>query len=187
MSALVQRHGAPMFLSSPRHLAFNAAEPAIARTAELSTAEAFAIVSLRLWAAPYRQPRLRHADWRLGFTAAGVEEAERAFDELFRLVVRSAERSLDVRCTHCGKLGTDEIAFLRMIGQLQRGRWFEAEAILSDWLPLPVVNTALAAAMIFATALAGAGLVMPLRAWPRPEIETVTCSSHAAGGPVRLH
>ncbi len=176
-----------MHLSSPRHLAFNSAEPAISRTAELSTAEAFVVVSQRLWAAPYRQPGQRHADWRHGFVAAGVEEAERAFDELFRVVLRSALRSLDVRCARCGALGTDEIAFLRMIGQLQRGRCFEAEAVLSDWLPLPAVNTALAAAMIFATALAGAGLVLPLRAWPRPEIETVTCSSHAAGGPIRLH
>ncbi len=176
-----------MHISSPREASLRAALPAISQTVELNTAEAFAVVSLRLWAAPYRRPGQTHPDWRLGFAAAGVDEAERAFDELFRLVLTSAERSLDVRCARCAKLGADEIAFLRMVGQLQRCRWFEAEAVLSDWLPTPVVNTALAAAMIFATALAGEGLVLPLRAWPRPDIEAVTCSSHAAGGTVRLH
>jgi hypothetical protein len=176
-----------MHFSSPQRAKVQAAQPTVSRTAELSTAESFVVVSLRLWAAPYRQPNLSHPDWRLGFAAAGVDEAERAFDELFRLVLVSAERSLDVRCARCAQLGGDEIAFLRMVGQLQRCRWFEAETVLSDWLPAPVVNAALVAAMIFATALAGAGLVLPLRAWPRPDMDSVTCSSHAAGGAVRLH
>jgi hypothetical protein len=173
-----------MHISSPQQTSLRAA---ISRTAELSTAEAFTVVSLRLWAASYRRPKQANPDWRLGFAAAGVDEAERAFDELFRLVATSATRNLDVRCARCAQLGGDEIAFLRMVGQLQRCRWFEAEAVLSDWLPMPVVNTALAASMIFATALAGVGLVLPLRAWPRPDMEAVTCSSHAAGGRVRLH
>jgi hypothetical protein len=162
--------GSPMDLSWSQSTQPTAL-PAIARTAELATPEAFTIVALRLWAAPYRQPGVIHADWRLGFAAAGVDDAERAFDELFRLVRRAALRSLGVRCTRCARLGSDEIAFLRMIAPLQRCRWFEAEAVLSGWLPPSLVDTALAASMIFATALAGAGLVLPLRAWPRPEIK----------------
>ncbi|HEY1720102.1 MAG TPA: hypothetical protein VGG27_02570 [Magnetospirillaceae bacterium] len=161
--------------------------PAIAHTAELSTAEAFAVVSLRLWAALHRQPNQHHPDWRSGFAAAGVDEAERAFNELFRLVLVSAQRGIDVRCARCAHLGGDEIAVLRMVSQLQRCRWFEAETVLSDWLPAPVVNTALAAAMIFSTALAGAGLVLPLRAWPKPDLDAFTCVSHAAGSAIRLH
>lgn len=174
-------------MSSPSETRLRTALPAISRTAELGTAESFALVSLRLWVAPFRQPNQRHPDWRMGFAVAGVDEGERAFDELFRLVLVSSTRPVDVRCARCLNLGSDEIAFLRMVSRLQRCRWFEAETVLSDWLPAPVVDTALAAAMIFATALAGAGLVLPLRAWPRPDIEAVPRASHAAGNAVRLH
>jgi hypothetical protein len=156
---------------------FAAALPAVSRTAELVTAEAFVIVSMRLWAAPYRWSDEPYADWRLGFAAAGVDEAERAFDELFRLVRFSGTRPVEVRCPRCGTLAGDEIALLRIVAQLQRCRWFEAEAVLSDWLPPHFVNAALASTMMFATALAGAGLVLPLRAWSRPTIDFAALAS----------
>ncbi len=174
-----------MHLSSMRPVSSGPSHPAVSRTAELDTVEAFAVVSLRLWATPFRQPDRTYPDWRTGFMAAGAEEGERAFDELFRLVVASGQRTLDVRCARCPQLGGDEIAFLRMTAQLQRCSWFEAETILEDWLPRPMVNTALASAMIFATALSAAGLVLPQRAWPRPDLDALVAA--ADEGRVRFH
>ena len=133
------------------------------QTADLGAAEAFAVTVLRLWAAPYRQPDMPHPDWRLGFAAAGAEDGSEPFDALFRIVVGRALRALDVRCPRCQHVGTDEVAFLRMVRLLQNHRWSMAETILADWLPAEALGPALAQATLFATAIAAAGLALPAR------------------------
>ena len=132
--------------------------------ASLSPAEGFVVTVLRLWAAPYKQPDVQHPDWREGFAAAGADEAQQPFDTLFRIVVASSTRALDVRCLRCPNIGEDEVAFLTMVRMLQRHRWAEVETLLADWLPDETTRPALAQATLFATAIAAAGLILPQHA-----------------------
>jgi hypothetical protein len=131
---------------------------------ELRTAELLVVASLRLWAAPYRDPDGTHADWRDGLAAAGVvEHAAPAFDALLQAIVASTRRSLDVRCKHCPHLGADEAWLLQLVSLLQRHRVTPAMAILADWLPATAARIALAPAQRFAMALGAGALIVPLR------------------------
>ena len=131
---------------------------------ELRTAELFVLTALRLWAAPHRDPTGIHRDWRDAFTIANlVDDGQPAFDALFTVVANATTRGLDVRCTHCAKLGEDEGRLLQLVSLLQRRRSAEAEAILNDWLAAGAAPLALPAALRFSLALAGIGLVVPLR------------------------
>lgn len=42
--------------------------------AALQTAEMFLVATLRLWAAPHRNPTETHPHWHQGFEAAGLED-----------------------------------------------------------------------------------------------------------------
>jgi hypothetical protein len=138
---------------------------------ELRVAEAFIVTALRLWAAPHRAPGQQHGDWRGGFIAAGIDAAgAAAFDGLFRIVLAAARRPLDVRCHHCPRLGADEAWLLQLVMLLQRNRRAEAAAILADWLPPAAARMAMMPAFAFASALAGVGLVVPLRHCEAAEI-----------------
>jgi hypothetical protein len=153
-----------------------------ALVAELRVAEAFILTLLRLWAAPYRTPRERHPDWRQGFAAAGIgEDGSGAFDALFRIVVSAARRPLDVRCRHCTRLGTDEAWLLQLVMVVQRARRLEAAAILAEWLPPAAVRMAMMPALGFARALAGAGLVVPLRHSEAAEIHRRVPAANVRG------
>jgi hypothetical protein len=150
--------------------------------AELRVAEAFVVTALRLWAAPHRAPTRSHADWRDGFVAAGIEETgAAAFDTLFRIVVASARRPLDVRCQRCAHLGADEAGLLQLVMLLQRARRIEAATILADWLPPAAARMAMTPAFGFATALAEIGLVIPLRHCEAAEIHQQVSAAHVRG------
>jgi hypothetical protein len=129
---------------------------------ELRTAELFIVTSVRLWAAPYRDPDGDHPAWQPGFAAARIAgEGVTGFDTLFRVIVAAHNRCLDVRCLRCGRLGADEALLLQLVGLLQQTMIDEALAILADWLPPTAVHMALLPAQHFAAALADAGLRIP--------------------------
>ena len=80
------------------------AYPPNAPISELRTPELLVLASVRLWAAPHRDPTATHPDWRGNFVAAGVEAAGApAFDAFCRILATAAQMPLDVRCTRCGK------------------------------------------------------------------------------------
>jgi hypothetical protein len=150
--------------------------------AELRVAEAFVVTALRLWAAPHRAPGQQHEDWWGGFVAAGIDEAgAAAFDTLFRIVVASAQRPLDVRCQHCAHLGADEAWLLQLVMLLQRARRAEAAIILADWLPPAAARMAMTPAFGFARALVEVGLVVPLRHCEAAEIHQQVPAAHVRG------
>jgi hypothetical protein len=129
---------------------------------ELRTAEIFVVASVRLWAAPYRDPAGDHPGWQNGFAAARISgDGVTGFDTLFRILVAGHRRCLDVRCLRCGRLGQDEALMFELVGLLQQIRIDGALAILSEWLPPAAVHMALLPAQRFAAALAEAGLVIP--------------------------
>jgi hypothetical protein len=149
--------------------------------AELRVAEAFIVTALRL-AAPHREPERIHDHWWTGFVIAGIEEAGAiAFDSLFRRVVAAARRPLDVRCRRCPHLGADEAWLLQLVMLLQRGRQAEAEMVLSDWLPPAEARVAMMPALVFASALAGAGLLVPLRHCEAAGIHHLVPAAHVRG------
>jgi hypothetical protein len=132
--------------------------------AELGTAELLVVASLRLWALPFKYPRESHPDWRAGFCAAGIEdEGAPAFDILFRIVLQSAKRPLDVRCPCCAQLGKDEAWLLQLASLLQRERLEEAAGVLAEWLPPAALRMAMLPAKSFADALSAGRLRIPLR------------------------
>lgn len=132
--------------------------------AELRTAELFVLVAVRLWAAPHRDPGRTHPDWRGSFAAAGIDKIGLpGFDALLRILATTALAPLDVRCARCAKLGEDEAWLLQLVSLLQRDRMVEAAAILQQWLPRAGARIALAYAVEFAAAMAGAGLAVPHR------------------------
>lgn len=132
--------------------------------AGLSTAELLPVVTLRLFAMPWREPDQVSPDWRGGLLAAGLEsKGVAAFDRLFQVVVAAHLRPLDVRCPRCANMGADEARLLQLLSFLQRWRVGEAEAILKEWVPPAVVRIALPAAQTLAEAMADCGLRVPLR------------------------
>jgi hypothetical protein len=137
----------------------------------LRTAELLVVSSMRLWAAPYRDPAGDHSGWQQGFAAARIDgDGLAGFDVLFRIIVAAHRRCLDVRCLRNGRLGRDEALMLQLVGVLQRARIDDALAILAEWLSPAAVHVALLPAQRFAAGLAEAGLLIPdLRpaaAWP---------------------
>jgi hypothetical protein len=132
--------------------------------AALQTAEMFLVATLRLWAAPHRNPTETHPHWHQGFEAAGLEDTgTSAFDAFFRIGAAAARRPLDVRCVRCAHLGEDEAWFLQLIGLLQRNRTREAEAILATWLPPTASRAAMPYAVIVAAAMVDHRLRVPHR------------------------
>src|SRR6185369_16585750 len=128
--------------------------PANSRLDELQAPEIFLVATLRLWAAPHRDPTETHPHWRQGFAAAGLEDTgTSAFDTLFRIVATAALRPLDVRCVRCARLGEDEAWFVQLIGLLQRDRLEESEAILAAWLPPIAARIALPHIIVVAGAM----------------------------------
>lgn len=129
----------------------------------LQTAEMFLVATLRLWAAPHRNPTETHPHWHQGFEAAGLEDTgTSAFDAFFRIVATAARRPLDVRCVRCAHLGEDEAWFLQLIRLLQRNHMMEAEAILATWLPPTASRAAMPYAAIVAAAMAGLACACPI-------------------------
>lgn len=151
--------------------------------AELRTAEMFVVSTLRLWAAPHRAPDEEHSDWRTGCRAAGIEHrGVPAFDTLLRIVVTATRRPLDIRCARCPHLGEDEAWMLQLVSALQCNRRDEAETILGVWLPPAAARMAMLPAMGFALALAGGGLVIPLRHREAAQVERLAPAAHAQRG-----
>jgi hypothetical protein len=94
---------------------------------------------------PFRS-NIRKRAIRIGAPAcaAGIEdEGAPAFDILFRIVLQSAKRPLDVRCPCCAHLGKDEAWLLQLASLLQRERLEEAAAVLGEWLPPSALRMAL--------------------------------------------
>mgnify|MGYP001606198170 FL=1 len=151
--------------------------------ADLRTAELFTVSSLRLWALPCKDPAGVHPDWREGFARAGIgEDGAASFDALFRIVVATALRSLDVRCLRCARLGADEAWLLQLTSLFQQRRGNDAAAILGDWLPPAAMRIAVVPAQHFAAALAGRGLLIPYRHAEAATVHLHGLSAHAAPG-----
>src|SRR5581483_6075138 len=131
---------------------------------DLQVAEMFLVATLRLWAAPHRDPAATHPHWRTGFSAGGLDDdGASAFDGLLRVIAIATRRPLDIRCVKCPRLGEDEASFLQLIGLIQRGCKVGADLILAEWLPPAAARTALSYAVIVAMALRGRDLVVPQR------------------------
>lgn len=149
---------------------------------ELDTAETFVVATARLWAAPHRDPWQPHPDWRGGFRAAGIDpDGAHAFDTLFWIVVAGGNRTLDIRCPRCPRLGADEAWLLQLTGYAQMGRSDLTEIALGHWLPAAAGRAATVHASIFGGALAAAGLMVPLhRRLTRPTTTSEPAATHAA-------
>lgn len=132
------------------------------RLSELGTAEMFMVAALRLWVVNQRAPNARFPDWRHGFKAARVDDAAAAFDVLMHVVGTAARRDLHVRHLSCALLGSDEAWLLTALGLIQSERFAEAEASLGDSLPATALRVAAPQLLQLATAMANAGLRIPL-------------------------
>lgn len=130
---------------------------------ELSHNEKLMLMTLRLWAIPHHSPHKTCPDWRTGLYQSGSgDQACAAFDSLMNILLNYSVRLMDVRCTCNQQLGMDESCFLQIIALLQDNQHWEAQAILADWVPLPVQGMALMCAMHLAESLRKAGVIVPL-------------------------
>ncbi len=128
----------------------------------LEPSELFVLCLARLWVVHQRNPETVPADWREGFAHMRMDaESEAGFDQLFRLIVTAATRSLDIRCQRCEHLGEDEGWLLHSVSLLQGSRIADAAAIFSDWLPAGSVGRAIGSWQAFAAGLAARGLSLP--------------------------
>jgi hypothetical protein len=145
---------------------------------DLGTAELFLVTVLRLWADPAPL-----ADWRSAFHVAGMAPGGApAFGSLMWVVAGAARRALDVRERHSPGLGRDEGMLLRLISLLQRDRAVEASSVLAEWLPPAAVRLAAREAEVLAAALAGAGLIVPLRHVEAAALSRLAACAHATPG-----
>ncbi|MCC7516862.1 MAG: hypothetical protein IT470_05925 [Pseudomonadales bacterium] len=78
------------------------------------------------------------------------------------ILLSYSQRLMDVRCTCNTQLGVDEGWFLQIIALLQKNQHWDAQAILADWVPLPVQGMALMCAMHLAESLRKAQVQVPL-------------------------
>lgn len=150
--------------------------PTDAEIAQLRTPEKFLVTTLRLWAAPHREPGATHPDWCGGFRFARLPgSAAVAFDTLLRIVATSSMRPLDVRCPKCAHLGSDEGILLQMIGSLQRDRMDEAAGLLAEWVPPSACRIGLRHADDLAAAMQRHDLIIP----HRPSAALAAAANHA--------
>lgn len=131
--------------------------------AELAHSERLLLMTLRLWALPHRHPLKEFPDWRNGLNQTGAgEQACAAFSSLMNILLSYSQRLMDVRCTCNSELGSDEGYFLQILALLQANQHWEAQAILADWVPLPVQGMALMCAMHLAESLRKVQVMIPL-------------------------
>ena len=129
----------------------------------LATAEALTLTTLRLWAAPHREPETGHAPWFRGLQAAGVNQCGiHAFDTLFWIVLAAGTRELDVRCPTCPSLGVDEAWLLQLVSHSQFGLFPHAMDILEGWMNRAAVRAGIVHLNLFARALNEVGLIIEL-------------------------
>lgn len=144
--------------------------------AELRTAEAFLVTTLRLWLAERsggaKTPRAPGSmDWRSGFMAAGLEEdAAPDFDMALRILHAGAQPALALRDFRHPRLAPDEMRLLTVFGHLQRGDVASALTELQYRLPTKSLRWMLRYARSAAGAMQVRGLVLPDRSLPTAAI-----------------
>jgi hypothetical protein len=135
--------------------------------AELRTAEAFLVTTLRLWAGEKASGAKTPRDWRSGFLAAGLEEdAAPDFDMALRILHAGAQPPLALRDFRHPRLAADEARLLSVFGHLQRGDVGAALTELQYRLPTKSLRWMLRYARSAAGALAVRGLILPDRSLP---------------------
>ena len=156
--------------------------PADTTLFDLCTAELFIVTVLRLWA-PRHGCGVEAPDWASAFRVAGItREGTAAFGSLMWIIAGAARRALGIRPRHCRGLGHDEGLLLRLISLLQRDRASEAATVLAEWLPPAGARLAAREAGKLANALAGAGLVVPLRHAEAAALHRLAACAHATPG-----
>ncbi|HWB50718.1 MAG TPA: hypothetical protein VG651_16540 [Stellaceae bacterium] len=149
---------------------------------DLCTAELFVVTVLRLWRSGANDPD-RPEYWARAFRAAGIATGGApAFGSLMRVVAGAARHPLDVRPRACRRLGRDEDLLLRLISMLQGDRRGEASRLLDVWLPPAAAGLATRPAEALAMALAGVGLVVPLRHAEAAALSRLAACAHATPG-----
>lgn len=144
--------------------------------AELRTAEALLVTTLRLWLAErsngVKAPRAHDsADWRSGFMAAGLEEdAAPDFDMALRILHAGAQPPLALRDFRHPRLAADEARLLSVFGHLQRGDVGSALTELQYRLPTRSLRWMLRYARSAAGAMNVRGLILPDRSLPTAAI-----------------
>jgi len=130
---------------------------------ELTTAEQFALWSLRhRRACPWDAHTIAEGFFR-AFGICGVEEALAAFAAFGEALGRHGRRRLSLNGCTCRAVAADERALLTLLAAAQAGEDGHVGA-LSGWLCRPSGQPALAAAASrFGAALAGRELRLPLR------------------------
>jgi hypothetical protein len=133
----------------------------------LSTAEQFALWSLRRRrACPWDAATLAEGFFR-AFGVSGVEEALASFAALCESLSRHGRRRLSLNGCNCRALAADERSLLGLLAAAQAGERRHAEAI-ALWLCRPAGQAELlAAADCFAAAFQRRGLLLPAPSSPR--------------------
>ena len=146
--------------------------------AELRTAEAFLVTTLRLWLAERSQAPKAPRDWRSGFMAAGLEEdAAPDFDMALRILHAGAQPPLGLRDFRHPRLAEDEARLLSVFAYLQRGDVGAALTELQYRLPTKSLRWTLRYARSAAAAMAVRGLVLPDRSLPTAAIAHRACAA----------
>jgi hypothetical protein len=122
---------------------------------DLSAAEIFVVMLIRLRVAARLDPESVPEDWRSGMRAAGVSLAGvDAFEQLMHLLGGVCHLPLDIRSLRCGGLGQGEALLLHCVSLLQADEFEAAERLLGRWLPPGTSRIAARQAQRFACALA---------------------------------
>ncbi len=139
--------------------------------ADLRTAEAFLMTTLRLWLAEKTNGAKAPRDWRSGFMAAGLEEdAAPDFDMALRILHAGAQPPLALRDFRHPRVAADEARLLSVFGHLQRGDVGSALTELQYRLPSKSLRWMLRYARSAAGAMAVRGLMLPDRSLPTATI-----------------
>ncbi|HWK74554.1 MAG TPA: hypothetical protein VNQ81_09815 [Povalibacter sp.] len=132
----------------------------------LSSAERFALWSLRLALSPQIESDKAHHALDSGFRAAGVTQALPDFMDLAHVLTlawHEVQYVPDIHCTCCRCVGDDELQLLQAMAALQAGQVELAVAYLDAMLPAVAVGRALPHAVYVAGVLCSVGLT--LRCW----------------------
>jgi len=120
----------------------------------LESNELIMLLTLRLWALPYRHPDKKMPDWRQGLQELEADEHTCAVCAmLFTFLFHYSRHRLDVRCTCNTHLGKDEAEFLVLLSALQQDDITTAETILTHWVDPCIRHSTLVAAINLSEAL----------------------------------
>lgn len=148
--------------------------PSVERSTALTPDETLVLQGIRIWVTCAKENRCGGHDLLEYLSAHGAANAAPSLHGLLYNSSVAATRPLDVRCRRCQHLSPDEARMIHAVACAQRHLRASAFELLSGWLPPAAVRLTIDAVMCAGIELAGAAVVLPLRAWDFSALEKLS-------------